>query len=388
MAAFTGGCHYSAGCQKYQSDCNDCPQLMDDKYSLPAIILENKVKNLSSYSNLTIVTPSQWLADCAQRSRLFQNHRVEVIPYGIDEKIFKAIAKTTAKEYLNISTHDIVLLFGADSNQEKRKGARILIAALRKCFQSPLIQEKLQEGRIRILNFGYGVSGLDALGVPVTCLGYVDSDEQLSYIYSAANVLLLPSLEDNLPNLMLEAMSCGTPVIAFETGGMRDLISDEKTGKLVTPGDIEGLSDAILDCLLNPEKYEKMGFEARLRIEQGYTLKHQADRYLELYHDLLDPLKHPDCIPDEADYREIPELIDHPVIREIAIEAGCTALLEERQHVRDIKRNLEYTQAELQHAQAELQSAKAAIVSMESNTLWNIQKVWAKAKAFLGFGSS
>ena len=388
MAAFTGGCHYSAGCKKYQSDCSDCPQLRDNKYSLPAIILENKVRNLSSYSNLTIVTPSQWLADCAQRSRLFRNHRVEVIPYGIDENIFKVIAKTTAKEYLNIPTHDIVLLFGADSNQEKRKGASILIEALKKCLRSPLVQEKLQKGRIQILNFGYGGSGLDDLSIPVTCLGYVDSDEQLSYIYSAANVLLLPSFEDNLPNLMLEAMSCGTPVIAFKTGGMRDLISDEKTGKLVTPGDVEGLSDAISDCLLNPDKYEKMGFEARLRIEQEFTLKHQANRYLELYHDLLDLQKHSDHTPNGADYREIQELVNHPVIREIAIEAGCTALLKERQHVHDLKRDLEHTQAELQHTQAELQSTKAAIVAMESSMLWKIQKVWVKAKALLGFGSS
>ena len=388
MAAFTGGCHYSAGCQNYQSDCNNCPQLQNDSHSLPTKILDNKVENLSNYSNLTIVTPSQWLADCARHSKLFRDHRVEVIPYGIDENRFEAIPKAIAKESLNIPSHDIVLLFGADSNQERRKGANLLVQALKKCFQSPLTQKTLQEGRIRILNFGYGVSRLDELGVPVNYLGYVNSDDQLSYIYSAANVLLLPSLEDNLPNLMLEAMSCGTPVIAFKTGGMRDLISDEKTGKLVTPGDVEGLSDAISDCLLNPDKYEKMGFEARLRIEQEFTLKHQANRYLELYHDLLDLQKHSDHTPNGADYREIQELVNHPVIREIAIEAGCTALLKERQHVHDLKRDLEHTQAELQHTQAELQSTKAAIVAMESSMLWKIQKVWVKAKALLGFGSS
>jgi hypothetical protein len=332
-----------------------------------------------------------------------------VIPYGIDENIFKAIPKTTAKESLNISAHDIVLLFGADSNQERRKGASFLVEALRKCFQSPLVQKIFQEGRIRILNFGHGISGLDDLGVPVTCLGYVDSDKQLSYIYSAANVLLLPSLEDNLPNLMLEAMSCGTPVIAFETGGMIDLIDDQKTGRLVTCEDIDGLAEAILDCVLNPDEYEKMGLEARTIIEQGYTLKHQANRYLELYHDLLDLQKRAEHTPKETNSHGKSKLADHPTIHEISIEAGRTALLKERQNVHDLNRNLQQTQAELQRTQAELQQTQAelqqtqaelqqqtqaelqqtqaTILAMKSSKVWRMRETWLKVKVFLGLGN-
>ncbi|MBE9111567.1 glycosyltransferase [Nodosilinea sp. LEGE 07298] len=393
MAAFTGGCHYSAGCQRYQNTCSKCPQLKEDKYDLPTSILDDKVRKLSSFSNLTIVTPSQWLADCASSSRLFKNNRVEVIPYGIDTTAFAPIPKVIAKKHLSIPEDDIVLLFGADYSVEKRKGVDILIQALTQCFQSDLIQQLSEKKQIKILNFGrssLSFKNLDGLGVHVISLGYVTSDEELSYIYSAANVLLLPSLEDNFPNLMLEAMSCGTSVIAFLTGGMVDLIDDGETGRLVKLGDIDGLSKAILDSLINPNKYEEMGLKARHKIEENYSLQHQASRYTDLYKKLL--------IDNQSqrksfDIQEI-DLFDSLNLREVAIEAGRIALLQERQSTQNLHEKIHQAkvivqqnqahnqrlQADYEKTQTKLQQAQATITAMESSKFWKIRKVWLQMK--------
>ncbi|MGB3309790.1 MAG: glycosyltransferase [Nodosilinea sp.] len=367
MAAFTGGCHYSAGCQHYQSTCDQCPQLKEDKYDLPAAILNDKVRKLSSFSNLTIVTPSHWLADCTRSSQLFKNNRVEVIPYGIDITAFMPVPKAIAKKYLNISENDIVLLFGADYSVEKRKGVDILVQALTQCFQNSLAQEILEKKRIKILIFGRSspsLKNLDDLGVPIISLGYVSSDKELRYVYSAANVLLLPSLEDNLPNLMLEAMSCGTPVVAFLTGGMIDLIDDGETGRLVSLGNLDGLSEVILDSLLNPSRYEEMGLKARIKIEENHSLEHQANRYIDLYKRLLLDKQFKQ---EPSDDNEL-DLYDLPNLREVAIEAGRIALLQERQSVHNLhgeinqaKTIAQETQAELVQTQAELEQTKAGL---------------------------
>ncbi|MBW4460011.1 MAG: glycosyltransferase [Nodosilinea sp. WJT8-NPBG4] len=425
MAAFTGGCHYSAGCQKYQTSCSQCPQLKEDRYDLASTILKDKVSKLSNFLNLTIVTPSQWLASCARSSQLFKNNRIEVIPYGIDVNSFRPSPKIVAKSQLDIPEDTLTLLFGADYSVEKRKGVEFLVQALIKCFQNPLVQELLQEGRIKILNFGHGCPSLDSLsslGIPIVSLGYVTSDEELSYIYSAANVLLLPSLEDNLPNLLLEAMSCGTPVIAFSVGGMVDLIDDGQTGRLVGLEDVDSFSKAILDALLNPSKYEEMGLQARLKIEESYSLTHQANQYLKLYKDLID--SHQSC--KEAVSVEKTDSIKLPNLREIAIEAGRLALLNERQSSHELNEKVVQVQLELQQAQAELQRTQAQlqetqtelqrtqtqfqetqtelqrtqaqfqetqaqfqetqahIVAMEASKFWKLRKIWIRMKELIG----
>ena len=113
MWALTGGCHYSAGCCKYQNDCGDCLQLTHDPSRLAAAVLADKVKHLQGFTNLTLATPSQWLADCVRESHVFQDFRVEVIPYGLETDVFVPIPKAIAKETLGISPDVTTLLFGA-----------------------------------------------------------------------------------------------------------------------------------------------------------------------------------------------------------------------------------------------------------------------------------
>ncbi|MEA2014436.1 MAG: glycosyltransferase family 4 protein, partial [Thermodesulfobacteriota bacterium] len=279
--AFTGGCHYAAGCKKYERDCVACPQLSDDPFNLPAAILKDKIE-LFKGADLTIVTPSRWMASCAGESKLFRDLRIEVIPNSLETDIFKPMPKEKAKKNMGLEADTVTLLFGAEYGSEKRKGFRELMAAVRYCLADPGFQNMAKEDRIRILCFGHPGDKLDLAGVPVVSLGYLTSDEEVATAYCAADLFIQPSLEDNLPNTMLEAMSCGTPVVAFDVGGMPDVVINGVTGQLAALGDAREMGEAILTLIFDPDKREAMGQECRRKMEGGYSLDVQARRYLGL----------------------------------------------------------------------------------------------------------
>ncbi|MGV3774793.1 MAG: glycosyltransferase, partial [Verrucomicrobiales bacterium] len=129
---FTGGCHFSAGCLKFQADCHGCPQLDYDPYLLTKAQLRDAADQLH-YGGIQFCSPSQWLADYAESSALLAKQKVKVIPYGIDADIFKPSEKTSARAALDLPREGIFLLFSADNANEKRKGFPLLMAALREC---------------------------------------------------------------------------------------------------------------------------------------------------------------------------------------------------------------------------------------------------------------
>ncbi|NEQ97124.1 MAG: glycosyltransferase [Cyanothece sp. SIO2G6] len=286
--AFTGGCHYTAGCLKYRQACRDCPQLDSDTHHLTAAILADKIQIFKDFRNLTIVTPSRWLSDCAGLSRLFQGLRVETIPNSLEADVFCPMPKIDAKTQLDINPDVTTIMFGAVTAAEERKGFSELIQALWHCLEHPQFCQQVDDGKIEILCVGYPSDLIHSLGIPVRSFGYVDSDDTMSQIYSASDLFVLPSLEDNLPNTMLEAMSCGTPVVAFDVGGIPDVVRDRVTGRIVPVRDVVQLANAILDCVFDPKMLNQMGGVARQSIVDGYTLPIQAQRYLDLFQELLD----------------------------------------------------------------------------------------------------
>jgi glycosyltransferase involved in cell wall biosynthesis len=308
--AFTGGCHYAAGCEKYRQDCVACPQLADDPFNLPAAVLRDKIE-LFRDANLTIVTPSRWLAACARKSRLFKDLRVEVIPNSLGTDVFSPLPKAEAKESVGLAAEIVTLLFVAHAGNEKRKGFQELMGAIQYCLAEPEFQNLVKSNKIRILCFGYPNDELEAMGVPVVSLGYLNSDQEIRAAYAAADLFILPSLEDNLPNTMLESMSCGTPVVAFDVGGMPDVVVDGVTGRLAPVGDVRRLAEAILSLVFNPERREEMGQNCRKVMVEGYSLAVQAQRYLELYQELHQESKlstrgAPEDSAAELDQTEVP----------------------------------------------------------------------------------
>ena len=286
--AFTGGCHYSAGCEKYQSDCVGCLQLADDLFGLPAAVLKDKLRFFKD-ANLTIVTPSRWMAECARQSRLFKDLRVEVIPNSLETDVFRPLPKVEAKKSIGLTPDIVTLLFGGEYGNEKRKGFHELIRAIEYCLKDDDFANLIRAKKIRLICFGYASDELEAVGIPVEALGYLDSDVKIMTAYCAADIFVLPSLEDNLPNTMLEAMSCGTPVVAFDVGGMPDAVINGVTGQLVSMGDTRQMGKAILSLIFNSEKRGGMGKECRKKIEEQYKLEIHAQHYWELYQELIEP---------------------------------------------------------------------------------------------------
>ncbi|MGA7937805.1 MAG: glycosyltransferase family 4 protein [Kovacikia sp.] len=425
MWAFTGGCHYSAGCLKYKLDCVACPQLADDSHNLAAAILSDKLQYFSN-TNLTIVTPSQWLADCVRQSRLFKHHRIEVIPYSLETDTFIPHPKHFAKQKLGIAPDVVTLLFGSDSLKDERKGFAELMQAMRRCLVNSEFSHLVSQRKIEILCFGYPSELLGSLEIPVRSLGSIWCDDQLSQIYSAADIFVLPSLEDNLPNTMLEAMSCGTPVVAFDVGGIPEVVMDRITGRLVPLRDAYQLGDAIVDCVLNPEFCEQMSQTCRQKMQESFALPIQAKEYLELYNKLLtsqvsscskthfktftsnidnekqwmsesDP--HVNSVPIETSSGEgLNRIFD-----EVAFKAVVTnlqqvkadyqqlqdefqlALTQERQKVSQLQDEFQALQQTVQQLQVKLEESQHRIETMKSSKFWKLRSLWIKLKQKLGF---
>jgi len=283
--AFTGGCHYSAGCEKYQSDCMKCPQLRDDPFNLPAAILKDKLEILKN-AHLTIVTPSRWMASCARKSRLFNGLKIEVIPNSLETGMYTPLYRPEAKEAIGIPPQAFAMLFGAVDGSEKRKGFYELVNAVKYCLNEDVFQQLLHEDKIRLICFGRPSHELESIGIPFVALGHLDTDEKIRNAYSAADIFLLPSLEDNLPNTVLEAMSCGTAVVAFDVGGLPDMVTNGVTGQLVPMSDTRKMGETLIDLIQRPDLLKSMGEEGRKRAVREYALGVQAGRYSDLYKEL------------------------------------------------------------------------------------------------------
>jgi glycosyltransferase involved in cell wall biosynthesis len=284
--AFTGGCHYSAGCMGYCSDCESCPQLEPDPLKITEALLKDK-RELFDNPLLTIVTPSRWMADCAAKSTVFRNHRIEVIPNGIDTSVFSPMPKAYAKKMFGINKKRKTILFCAFDGDEKRKGFSDFTAAIGYAMSNPEFRRKVEKFEFELLFLGGSEQTFDQMKLPVKNLGLFDSDAKISMAYAAADLFVLPSLEDNFPNTMLEAMSCGTPVIAYSTGGIPEAITDGDNGLIVPTGDYRKLGDAICSLMKNEELLKHMGGRAREKALREFTIDTQATRHFHLYEALL-----------------------------------------------------------------------------------------------------
>jgi glycosyltransferase involved in cell wall biosynthesis len=282
MWAFTGGCHYTEGCDRYINSCGNCPQLKSDKdRDLSRWVWQRKAKAWKSL-NLTVVTPSVWMAKCAQSSSLFKDFSVKVIPYGFDLQRYKPINRSFARQVLNLPQDKQLILFGSMSPNDPRKGFQFLKQALTK------LAEEGWQNKVELLILG-NQDPNNELGssFKTHALGRLNDDISLAFVYAAADVFAAPSTEDNLPNTVLEAIACGTPCVAFKIGGMPDMIEHQRNGYLAQPYETEDLARGIAWTLQDRENHQKLCHRAREKTEQEFTLELQANRYLSLYEEIL-----------------------------------------------------------------------------------------------------
>jgi glycosyltransferase involved in cell wall biosynthesis len=241
MWAFTGGCHYAGDCQNYQSGCGNCPYLKNPgKKDLSTRILKKK-QTIYSSGKLYITTPSNWMAGIAKQSLALKGLPVTVIGNTLSQKE-TGMDKDLIKEELGLPIDKKLILFGAFNVEHTRKGSQYLWAALK------LIKV---ENQPELMVFGKKSEQFSDIGMKVHFMGYSSDETYLRKIYQSADVFVNPSIEDNLPNTILESLIEATPVVAFRTGGMPDMIDHKKNGYLANFKDPEDLAEGIAWCLRN-----------------------------------------------------------------------------------------------------------------------------------------
>ncbi|MEG4943298.1 glycosyltransferase family 4 protein [Microcoleus sp. F4-D5] len=282
MWPFTGGCHYSEECDRYTKSCGSCPQLHSSKDSdLSRWVWQRKAKAWKNI-DLTLVSPSAWLAKCASSSSLLKDFRVEVIPNGINTQKYKPINRHWAREIVNLPQDKQIVLFGGASGTGDRwKGFNLLVSALQSLSKSGW------KDRIELLVFGSSQpENAVELGFKAHYLGNLADDISLATVYAAADVFVAPSVYDNLPNTVMEAGACAIPSVAFNIGGLPDMIEHCSNGYLAKPYETEDLARGIAWVLEDPERHQKLCARARQKVEQEFTSDIQANRYLSLFSEL------------------------------------------------------------------------------------------------------
>ena len=277
MWAFTGGCSYGAGCTRFEGKCGRCPLLGEkEENDLSRRIWQRKQKAWRNL-NLTIVTPSRWMKSCVQRSSLLGRYAVECIPYGIDTDIFRPEDREKARQELGLPIHCHLVLFGATAvDSDPRKGFDLLVGALAR------LPRELAGKPVVVAVFGNKVPvHIPNLEMPLRSLGSVKGDDQLRLVYSAADVFAASSREDNLPNTVIESLACGTPVVAFDIGGMPDMIDHEKTGRLVKPFDTASFGIA-LAAELGADRAHRRATCRQAALER-FSMMRQASAYRAIY---------------------------------------------------------------------------------------------------------
>ncbi len=278
MWPVTGHCHASLECERWKSGCGNCPHPeTEPAVARDATALEWRLKRWSyRSSDFTIVTPSRWMADRVSESML-AGRDVRHIPHGVDLGIFRPQAKEACRDALGLARDGLVMLCAIEHMARPLKGAALLAEALHRIPE---------EGRrnLTLLCFGRSSRPLIArMPVPVVDLGYLSHDRIKALAYAAADFAVNPSLAESFGLVALEAMACGTPVVAFGVGGLPELVRPMETGLLAKPGDPEDLARCIAEMLKSRELRLATGENARRLAETEHDIKTQISRTVELY---------------------------------------------------------------------------------------------------------
>jgi glycosyltransferase involved in cell wall biosynthesis len=277
---YTGGCHYIGGSTREECDWDGTAQISPAIHSLARMEFLRK-KQAFRNASIHVIAPSRWMAEEAAASGVFAPECIHVVPYGINTSIFNL---STVEDEINLLGDDHVrLLFGCQYLGDRRKGFIELRQALTLCMSDSRFAKVVEEGRVSMTTFGGMMeSGLD-LPIPVTHLGMLVGEKEVADILRSSSAFICPTLEDNLPNVVMESLACGCPVIAFATGGVPDMVEHQKNGLLAPKGNIEALTRCLSDFCLDGALRQNLRNGAKSICPVSHSLETQASRILELY---------------------------------------------------------------------------------------------------------
>jgi hypothetical protein len=277
---FTGGCHIPFDCVRYEAGCHDCPELNEGaRFDIARRVYRRKRKYYPD--SMHIVAPSRWLAEAARSSALFSGRDIRVIPNGVDLRRYRPLDKRLARDILNVPQDGKMILFGAmGATSDWNKGFDLLREAMERFHAD-------ENFTAHIVVFGSEkpVAPHD-FGMPTTYTGRLYDDVSLSLLYNAADVMVVPSRSENFPNVCLESLASGTPVVAFAVGGLLDQLEHKRNGYLARPYDVGDLARGIRWVLEDEERLCILRCAARKKAESMFDLKDVARRYDELYREI------------------------------------------------------------------------------------------------------
>jgi glycosyltransferase involved in cell wall biosynthesis len=289
MSPFTGGCCYALDCVGFQTGCGCCPQLASDRPDdLSARSSRRRARALRAIrSRLHLIAPSAWMARMAASSLLFAGLPCAVIPNAVDLACLHPRHRDAHRARLGLAPTTALLLFVAASVINPVKGMATLLAAI------PQLQASCPVP-LAVACIGSQPEGLPA---DVRWLGRIDDPDQLAGLYAAADLLVVPSLIDNAPNVIAEAHACGLPVLASAVGGIPEMIEPGRTGALVPPADSAALAVAA-SALLPAVMAERPAWSARCRAaaESRHAPELVAGRHIELYRHALEQVGRNQCV--------------------------------------------------------------------------------------------
>lgn len=275
MNPITGGCHYSGGCDKFESGCGNCPQVVaPNSFDVSRSGFRYKQSALKN-KDLTVVAPSQWLLTLAQNSLMFPaGTTFHHIKLGFDLQQLLPMNKREARAKLGIDVDAPLIGFGAESINNRRKGFDLLLSAL---------SELEQRQKFECAVFGSGDLQSELGLTKIHSLGFLNDAEKLRQFYSACDLVVVPSREDNQPQIGLEAMACGTPVVGFDVGGVSEYVNAGVTGRLARPNDVGDLATQIEKLIVDETGRTNMSDRCRQLMQREFDITKQAEKYIHLY---------------------------------------------------------------------------------------------------------
>lgn len=277
--AFTGGCHIMWTCEKYKTSCGSCPSLMSGREKdLSHHIFQRKLKTYARIDNITIVGLSKWIANCAKKSYLLRDKIIVNLPNPIDTKKFKPLNKQYSRDLWNLPQDKTLILFGAlSASSDINKGFDELFKAL----------QLINNSEIELVVFGMSAPEKSQKFVFKTnYLGELNDETSLATLYDACDIIVVPSLQENLSNVIMESLSCGTPVVAFNVGGNSDMIDHKENGYLAKPLDDVDLAHGI-EWIMNSSDYDGLCQNARKKVLREFDSKIVVEKYISLYESIL-----------------------------------------------------------------------------------------------------
>jgi glycosyltransferase involved in cell wall biosynthesis len=284
MWPITGGCFHSWDCLRYQSRCGACPQLNSTQDQDLSRWIWSRKQRAWQKAPLTLVCPSEWIAEKARHSLLFEGKDIRVIPNGLDTQRYRPLERDQARQWLKLPIDKKLIMFSVIKRTDNPyKGFNLLPQFLTN------LNSLGWEGKVELVLLGQAYAqDVQGISIPVHRLGHLEDDMALALAYAAADVYLSLSVTENLPYTIMEALSCGTPVSAFRVGGIPELVDHQSNGYLAAVGDIQELASGVDWLLEDSHRYQNLSEQARQKVVRNYDLPDIARRHMLLYQALVE----------------------------------------------------------------------------------------------------